>query len=279
MKFISGGAWLFLIPGFIAIFVAGFISDFPTIQEAQLAITYVAVSILCAAVPLLVAQVILRRRGERIELARLVRRPWFSFSLVLTSVIFGFLLGILHNTDRVSSLLQAIFGPELITIVSHGELRAELFGRSYGKGGANQTMWDGRPYFRRNTSSHYIRVVFRGEERAYEGVAEKWSGRRNNPEVYLSPACEVEGESVTVILGPGIWLSLDGVRRIQFIDDKCSLCATQIELEAGKRPKDACCYTNPKHKKCKPKNDKAEVSNSNSTHNPVLRRRLARKGR
>ena len=277
MKFISGGAWLFLIPGFIAIFVAGFISDFPTIQEAQLAITYVTVSIFCAAVPLLVAQVILRNRGERVEMARLVRRPWFSFSLIMTSVIFGLLLGILHNTDRVSSLLQAIFGPELITIVSHGELRAELFGRSYGKGGANQTMWDGRPYFQHNTSSHYIRVVFRGEGRAYEGVAEKWSGRRNNPEVYLSPACEVEGESVTVIRGPGTWLSLDGVRQIQFIDDKCSLCASQIEIEAGKALKHRCCYTNPEV--CKPKVGKGEISNSSRTHNPVVRGRLAREGR
>jgi len=286
VKLISDGAWLFLVPGFVAIFVAGFISDFPTIQEAQLAITYVTVTIVCAAIPLAVAHVILRFRGERVELTRLVWRPWFSLLLFMTSVAFGFMLGFLHNTNRVSSALQTMFGPEIITIVSHGELRTELFSRSYGKGGANQRMWDGRPYLRHNTSSLYMRIIFRDEDRAYEGVAEKWSGRRSNPEVFLSPACEVEGESVTVIRGPGTWLSLEGVRQIQFIDDVCSPCATRIQIEEGATPANLCRYTDPEV--CKRKKDGA-LSNgpepgqghalSGKSRNPVDRRRATRERR
>ena len=291
MKFISDGVWLFLIPGFIAIFVAGFISDFPAVHEAQLAISYVTVTTLCAAISLLAAHAVKRHRGERVELAQLVRRPWFALSLLVTSVVFGFLLGILHNTDRVSNMLQAIFGPELVTIVSHGQLRAELFGRSYGKGGANQPMWDGRPCFAHNTSSHYIRVVFRDEARVYEGVAEKWSGRKDDPDVYLSPACEVEGETVTVIRGPGTWLNLEGVRQIQVIDDICSPCALQIQREERTPEPPPCCYDNPKaNRKCWSEKEYCafhssgqepgpELAGSGKIVNPVHRRRSARENR
>ena len=160
------------------------------------------------------------------------------------SIGLGLVAGVLYTTDQVSTTLRNKFGAEIIPIASHGDLIGELFIRSYGKGGTNKEMWDGRPHFRDNTSSHYIKITFQDEPLAYEGVAEKWSGRNSNPQVYLSPACEIVDGTASPIYGPGIWVNLDGVRQIQFIEDVCSPCASKIEEIAGKTPSEKCKYTN-----------------------------------
>ena len=242
MKFFHDGTWFFLVPGFVALFVAGFISDFPTIGDAQLAVVYVTLTLVSGALPLLVFHMILRRRREQLEVAKIVWNPWFFCSVIVTAVVLGLVIGILYTTDRVSSSLRSIFGPQFIPVVSHSELMGELFTRAYGEGGGTQGMWDGRPYFRHNTSSHYIRIMFQGESVALEGVAEKWSGRKSKPQVYLSPACEVVRTTVKLIKGPGVWVNLEGVRQIQFVDDVCSPCATALEILAKKTPSTDCPY-------------------------------------
>ena len=71
MKFIKDGIWIYFIPGFVAMFVAGFISDFPTIRDAQLPIVYVTLTFICVALSLIVTHFFLLIRGQQLEIVKI----------------------------------------------------------------------------------------------------------------------------------------------------------------------------------------------------------------
>ena len=237
MQFLKDGGWLFLIPGFIGLFVAGFVSDFPIVRDSQLPIVYVSITFISAIIPLLVAHLVLRRQGKTKTFDALTRWPAFIASVFASSIVVGLLFGILHTTDGLSHGLRHLFGKDLMPVVSHSELVRELFSRSYSGG-----FPDGRPYFRSKTRSLYARVAFNEDKKIYEGVVEHLYGGETRPQVFLSPACRIDKAVAIPVQGPGVWLDMANVEDIQFIDDVCSICAAKLEIVAGKTPPDICDY-------------------------------------
>ena len=242
MNLLRDRGWLYLIPGFLALFVASFVSDFPEIRDTQLPIVYISLTFISAIIPFIVVHLVLRFRKKVITIDYLQRSPWFISSVFFCSIGVGLLFGILHTTDVVSHSLRELIGKRLISVVSHDELVRELFSRSYSGG-----FPDGRVDFNSNTPSLYLRIAFEKDSKIYEGVAENWYGGKTRPQIYLSPACRIESSVAIPVHGPGVWLDLKGVQDIQFIDDGCSICSTSLERAAGRTPNPKCSYSSIKN--------------------------------
>lgn len=230
MHFLRSGGWFFLVPGFVALFVAGLGSDFPVIRDAHLPIAYVVLTLVCSVPTVLASHFYFRITGKQKNLTELTRQPIFYGSILATAVLIGFGMSVTYSTNLIPSGLRSILGQTLVPLVSHRELTTELFQRSYGyQKNVEDRMWDGRPKkLKHYTSSHYLRVLFQGEDTILEGVAEKWTGKGAQLQLYLSPACEIVNEIALPIKGPGVWVELNGVQQIQFLDDVCSACANAV---------------------------------------------------
>lgn len=239
MQFLQKGGWLYLIPGFVALFVAGFISDFPIVRDSQLPIVYVVLTLLSAIMPLGLVHLYGVAVLKPIDLFSLTKNPWFYSTILLCSVGWGLVFGIFYTNDAVSTLLRKSLGESTISIVSHSELLRELLSRSPNREEGRSPnreegwrVWDGRQG--RNSSGAQIRhndnltliVEFKGETRKFEGKVDKWFAGETPAQVYLSPACGYDSSGVvSPIPGPGIWLNLKDALSIGFIDTACSECA------------------------------------------------------
>jgi|GEM_PF-6445399 len=231
--------WLiFVLPGFIALFVAGFISDFPRIRDVQLPIVYVALTFLSVSIPLFIAQVYGRLLKKEYNINNLLRAPRFVAGVFLCSFVIGFIFGIAHTTDYISRALRNVFGNDIVLISSHSELIRVLFKNAY-----NEKFLDGQPNVGRDLKrrkNRYARFSFSDDRKDYEGVIASFFSGEEKPQVYLSPACKISKNGVSIVKGPGVWLNLERVEDIQFIYSVCSECASALEVAAGKKPSTNC---------------------------------------
>ncbi|WSH67959.1 hypothetical protein U8Q05_26875 (plasmid) [Rhizobium ruizarguesonis] len=228
MNYFGDNKWLvFVLPGFLALFVASFISDFPQVRDVQLPIIYVALTVLSVAVPFLVVHGYGKWRGFSYTPDQLVRSPPMVSAIFLCSLILGFLFGVAHTTDYVSRALRSVFGKDVVLTASQSDALHVLLKNAY-----NDKFLDGNPYIKSGTN-RYARIYSSDKRNVYEGVVTAFFESTERPQVYLSPACVVERGNATAINGPGAWLNLDKVSDIQFIDAKCSPCAEQIAVSAG----------------------------------------------
>lgn len=239
MKVFGDQGWLvFVLPGFIALFTAGFISDFPQIRDAQLPIIYIALTVLSVSVPFSCIHIYGRLKGKQYYIDSLIRSPSVVALIFLCSVILGFLFGIAHTTDYVSRGLRSVFGKDIILTSSHSELIKVLFKNSY-----NEKFFDGQPHISddlKKFRNRYARFRFSKGRSTYEGVVSDFFGSVDKPQVYLSPACIIGPRGVRVVKGPGVWLNLDEVSDIQFIYSVCSECAMALEIAAGQAVHQLC---------------------------------------
>ena len=238
MSILGEHRWIvFVLPGFIALFVASFISDFPEIRDSQLPIVYIALTLLSVAIPLLIVHIYGKVSRKGFLFGDIIRSPYIISSIFSCSVLLGFLFGVAHTTDYVSSGLRSVFGKDIILTSSHSELIKVLFRESYKDG-----FEDGQPHktLKVDSTNRYARFRFSQNRESYEGVITSYFGGDDLPQVYLSPACLVRKDDVAPINGPGVWLNLEKVEAIQFIYDVCSMCATQIEIAAGNEPSSSC---------------------------------------
>src|SRR5262245_13974680 len=98
MKFLDDHRWLvFVLPGFFALFVAGFVSDFPEIRDVELPIVYVALTALSVVIPLAVLHLYGRAKGIGYTTDSLPQRPRFVLGVFVTSIVLGFTFGIIHT--------------------------------------------------------------------------------------------------------------------------------------------------------------------------------------
>ncbi|ANL68585.1 hypothetical protein AMC82_PC00021 (plasmid) [Rhizobium phaseoli] len=228
MNYFGDKKWLvFVLPGFFALFVASFISDFPQIRDAQLPIVYVALTVLSVAVPFLAAHLYGRWKGQTYTLDSLLTSPSMISSIFLCSLILGFLFGVAHTTDYVSRGLRSLFGKDIILTASQSDALHYLLKNSY-----NENFLDGNPYIK-SISNRYARIYSGDKRNVYEGVVASFFESTESPQAYLSPACLISNDRAFPINGPGVWLNLDKVADIQFIDARCSICAEQVALAAG----------------------------------------------
>ncbi|UVK38742.1 hypothetical protein LHFGNBLO_000020 [Mesorhizobium sp. AR10] len=244
MNFLGDQRWLiYVLPGFIALFVASFISDFPQIRDSQLPIVYIALTAMSVAIPLLAVHIYGKLRGIPFEFDSTIRSPMVLSAIFFSSVVLGFVFGVAHTTDYVSRGLRGVFGKDIVLTSSHSELIKVLFKNAY-----NEKFTDGQPHldskYKRNHTNRYAIFTFAGDRKSYEGVVAEFFGTNDKPQVYLSPACSIEKGDPIVVRGPGVWLNLEGLEDIQFVYSVCSKCASELELAAGNEPSKKCPFYN-----------------------------------
>ncbi len=241
MNFLDRKVLLLAVPGFVALFAANFVSDMPTIRDSQLPFVYFILSIFSLSVPFGLSYLVIKYRKKSIALSDLLNNGHFLAGTFLFSIVVGFCFGVLHTTDAASATLRKIFGKDYVPIFSHNELIRELFSRAY-----RDDFPDGRfgivSAEKFDFPNRYVRISVSDGKIHYEGVVEKFFSGSDLPQVYLSPACSVGAQGVAVIQGPGVWINLSKATDIQFIDSRCSECATKYEEVAGRVGGKECPY-------------------------------------
>lgn len=236
MNYFGDNRWLvFILPGFVSLFVASFISDFPDIRDSQLPVVYVALTALSIILPIAVFHAAGVVRGVSYQFEKLVYNPYFVSLVFLVSLLLGLFFGIAHTTDYISRGLRYYFGRDIILTSSKSDPFHVLLKNIY-----NEKFMDGHPYIRMDETNRYSRIEFSDKGTSYEGVVTAFSESKEKPQLYLSPACIVQGKAVVPIKGPGVWLNLERVSSIQFINSKCSECAAATAVVSGRIPNQTC---------------------------------------
>lgn len=236
MNFFGDNRWLvFVMPGFLALFVAMFVSDLPEIRDAFLPIIYVALTFLSVALPLGALHVYGKFRDKTYTLESALRIPSVLISIFTCSILIGLAFGIANTTDVVSQILRAAFGNDNVIVVSHSELNRLLF-----RNAGTDAFPDRQPHIEMQNHNLYVRFTFKGERATYEGSIGQYYGTGDKPQIYISPACRIEEGKMSLVQGPGAWLDLEEAEDIQFIYSSCSECAKMLELQAGKPAPKSC---------------------------------------
>lgn len=241
--------YLLALPGFVALFSANFVSDMPQIRDSQLPFVYFILSVFSLLPPICMTYLVTFIRKKAVSFKQLLSNAYFLLGTFVFSIIIGFSFGVMHTTDIVSSTLRNIFGKDIVPIYSHNELVRELFSRAYS---TKYTFPDGRfppdgkngilPTDKFDHASRYARFSFSKGGVAYEGIVNKFFSGTDKPQAYISPACMINGNEVEIVQGPGVWINLASASTIQFIDARCSLCATKHEELNGREGGKTCPY-------------------------------------
>lgn len=242
MKFLDKNVLLLALPGFISLFSANFISDMPEVRDSQLPFVYFILSAISLSIPFGLSYLIIKLRKRSILLNDLLKNAYFLLATLIFSIVVGFGFGVLHTTDAMSATLRNVFGKNVVQIFSHNELVRELFSRAY-----SDDFPDGRfnllPPMQFDHSNRYARFSLADGKIVYEGVVEKFFSGSDQPQVYISPACTIHESKIAIVQGPGVWINLTKATDIQFIDGRCSACATKHEELMGREGGKLCPYT------------------------------------
>jgi hypothetical protein len=229
---------VYVLPGFVALFVAGFISDLPEVRDVQLPVVYIALTTLSVLLPLAVVHVYGRRSGYSFPLDGLATSPKFVASVFMFSLLLGILFGVANTTDYVSRLLRSVFGKNLIMVSSQSEPFSLLLKTAGQADFADEH--DGHPSKNvpeeiQQFTTRYARFTFDkdGDATVYEGVVASFSERTERRQAYLTPACIIEGDTAIPIKGPGVWLNLEHIASVQFVYRSCSKCAAKLDQFAN----------------------------------------------
>ncbi|MDX8457281.1 hypothetical protein [Mesorhizobium humile] len=236
MNIFGENRWLvFVLPGFVALFVASFVSNLPEIPDSHLPIIYVALTTLSAVIPLGITHIYGIASGKKFELQSVLYSKYFVTSVFLCSLLLGLLFGIANSTDYFSAKLREVFGKDEILKASQSDLLSFLLKNAY-----NSKFVDGQPHVVDKDTNRYARIKLSNESFSYEGVVTQFSVDPDDTEIYLSPACTIKKGKATLIKGPGVWLNMKDSKEIQFIYSICSICAAQVEISAGLPAPDTC---------------------------------------
>ncbi len=234
---------LFLaVPGFVALFAANFVSDFPEIRDSQLPFVYFILSVFSLAPPMFVAWAWAKYTKTQLSLHSVLRSGVFILSTSAFALVVGLIVGITHTTDILSRSLRAVIGQDIIPIYSHNELVRELFSRMSSEqfldgrfSAARSDPWGILPRKPFNANNRYARIAMNDMEGAYEGVVVAYHSGTDTPQVYLSPACRIaKNDDLTVVQGAGVWLNLERAISVEIIDARCAPCATAHETLNGR---------------------------------------------
>ncbi|WP_455270916.1 hypothetical protein [Rhizobium herbae] len=163
MNFLGDNRWLvFILPGFIALFVASFISDFPEVRESQLPIIYIALTALSVSIPLAVVHAYGVIFKVPYTWNDIIRSPYVLLGILASSIVLGFLFGVAHTTDYVSRGLRGIFGRDIVLTSSHSDPLHQVLKNSY-----NENFWP--PVYPNGGNKPICPVQFLGEAECVRG--------------------------------------------------------------------------------------------------------------
>lgn len=238
IDFLRDQKWIvYVLPGFVALFVAGFISDLPQVRDVMIPFVYVALTFLSLLIPLALAHIYAKVTKKNIPVSDLPHNTWFVSAVFVSSVFWGFAFGSAHSTDFVSGWLRSVLGKDAIIVSSHTEPLRLLFREAYdpssrdGFDGVPETLVPGA----KKEINTYLRITYgAGDTIAVaHGVATKYNGASERRQVYLSPACTGSGKDIVPVPGPGLWIDLEHVYSVEFIYASCSLCDEALVRGTG----------------------------------------------
>ncbi len=228
--------WIvYVLPGFLSLFIAGFISDFPQIRDVLIPFVYVALTAISVIVPLSITFLYSITFKKKFVLDELPRNVWFVSGVFVFSVVLGFGFGIAHSTDGVSNWLRHLLGKNTVLISSHTEPIRLLFREAYQDTFVKE--FDGIPkaYIPSKEKNIYVTIMYGSLKKKdiAHGVVHSYHSHTESPQAYLSPACTEVNGSILPVAGPGLWVNLKHVQSVKFIYLSCSPCAEAIKLTTG----------------------------------------------
>lgn len=231
--------WIvYVLPGFLALFVAGFISDFPEIRDVLIPFVYVALTGLSLIVPLGLTVLIAKFRRTPVYATDLPSNGWFVSGVFAFSILVGFAFGAAHSTDFVSTWLRSVLGKDAVLVSSHTEPLRLLMREAYQPNFVER--FDGIPstYVSNKEPNIFVAITTGVGENALvsHGVVHSFHSHSENPQAYLSPACQEVSSEVIPVRGPGLWVDLQDAQTIEFIYQACSPCAAALKAETGNGP-------------------------------------------
>jgi len=215
---------LMLLPGFLAVGLAQYIGELGELSEFELTLSSLALSLVVFVIAILTYRCFcsLRRlAGTKSTAAAgaVIPRPTVGFvsTVLLTSLIVGILFARAYETDFLLTTLRWLPGSQSIT--KRSSSRPLVFLLSLNR---KARLEEGRPKRLRDKQA-WLEVVLEGGER-FAGYPNFFATGKERSEVFLSPACTVDGETVVAIEGPGVLVPEDKIAFSIFYDRTKSKC-------------------------------------------------------
>lgn len=220
---------LMLLPGFLSLGVATYVSTIGEIPDIQyvvlaLALTYLNVMITSLVWPQRLVAQLPSPDADR-------WRPRFFMMLFGVSIFTGLGFGSLYESDLAFRLVRSLFGQSaFIKETSQPQLQAIL--RRLNRGTYPN---DRRPPEMRYPRT-WVRINITKDDPPIEGFPASWSSRAQSTQVFLSPACNMVGDNAQLVQGPGILVTSDKIASITLIDEDHSNCWSKYSAAVARAP-------------------------------------------
>jgi hypothetical protein len=221
--------WLvILLPGFVTIGTARLVSNLPGLSDFQLGILYFVATTINAGVAVAIAHIVLVVRKQPAILYALFRSVPYIVLVLCISVFTGIGLAIAYENAWANRVVRLMVGRDVLPKASpHDAL--ELLVRN-----ANSPdHFDDRRSVRIKREVRVLRIQFKNTIDPVLGIRAHWHSVGEQSQLYLSPACVEQGGVTKPIEGPGTWVSLQNVVRIDFLDASKVGCIQSLLPKGG----------------------------------------------
>lgn len=229
-----------LLPGLVTVGTARLVSNMPGMTGIELTIFLLLSSAVNLAICFVLLHLGLMSIHRTLTVTAAVRRPFFVVAVFLVSVVNGILLASVYENAWVNSAVRwATFGSLGLTKTSQHSTLHFLLRNLYDEAGAFP---DYRHVDRQLDetgawkSVRVLKVQLKKSNTAFTGYEGSWSTRGQVEELYLSPACRHEGETVAPIRGAGVFIRTDQVAVIEFVDEDAADCARTLRSTGPEKP-------------------------------------------
>jgi hypothetical protein len=220
---------LMLLPGFLSLGVATYVSTIGEIPDIQYVVLALALTYLNVMITSLVWH---KRLGVQLPSPDADRwRLRFFMMLFGVSIITGLGFGSLYESDLAFRLVRSLFGQSaFIKETSQPQLQAILRRLNHGPY-PNDKRPPGMQY-----AGTWVRINITKDDPPVEGFPASWSSRAQSTQVFLSPACNMAGGKAQLVQGPGILVTSDKIASITLIDEDHSACWSEYSAAVAKLP-------------------------------------------
>ena len=206
-----------LVPGFVTLSVARSLSNLGEPQAADLFLLYLAASMLSVGTASLLVHRILVYRNIALSIDELLHRSWYWIACVVSAILWGVVIATAYEGAWMNAIAQETVGHFLglknFPKISPHETIDELLRTTADL----QSFPDNRsPNLM--TQEKILRVVLKDGGGTVVGWGFRSTIWSNPQQIFLSPACEEKDKVLVRIYGPGVWIPLNFVVRIDFLD-------------------------------------------------------------
>jgi Family of unknown function (DUF6338) len=226
---------LLVLPGFITIGLARYLGDLGDLGDFELTTYSLALSLLI----FLIASVLFglaRKLGRRHRHDKLRLFPGLSWGFALTVLALSLVLGVLiaESADSDSGLNAAKYLPGMGWLSKRSSARPLSYFLSLNGDGKLQAI-KGIPSLE---TMAWAEVTVEGGNR-FAGFPRLYPKENKRSEIFLMPACLLQGATVTPIAGPGVLVPEDKIESMVFFDRKdcpCSLLWDKLNRRGNPKP-------------------------------------------